>query len=559
MNPSTAHASVIVDELARCGVTDAVLCPGSRNAPLAFALQAADAVGRLRLHVRIDERTAAFLALGLALRSGRPVPVCTTSGTAVANLHPAVLEAAHAGVPLLVLTADRPPELIGTGANQTVVQPGIFGDAVRLAIHSGVAADPGREHERWRAQVARAVAAACGERPGPVHLNLPFAEPLVPDGTGSIPAGRPDGAPWTRVAPVARRAEPLPLDPAASTLVIAGHGAPPELGGWGVPVVAEPASGAWARALRAGPWLLGTAAVGGGPGDGAGVFAAGELRPAQVLVAGRPTLHRPVQRLLADPDVAVYTVAGSGPWTDVAGTVRAVGSVPPLTPPAGWRERWCAADAAAATVLDAALDEPSAPGGLRLARALVAALPDGALLTLGSSNPIRDVALAARPRAGLTVLANRGVAGIDGTVSTSVGAALAHGGPAYALLGDLTLLHDTTGLVLGPDEPRPDLTLVVLNDRGGGIFGLLEQGAPEHAGPFERVFGTPHTVDLAALCAAVGVRHVACADLADLPAALAPAQGLRLVEVRAERAALRPGHAALRAAVTAAIDRGPGR
>ena len=163
MNPSTAHARVIVDELVRCGITDAVLCPGSRSAPLAFALHAADAAGRLRLHVRIDERTAGFLALGLALRSRRPVPVVTTSGTAVANLHPAVLEASHAGVPLLVLTADRPPQLIGTGANQTVVQPGIFGDAVRLAITTAVALDP----ERRRGQPVappRAGARAVGGR-----------------------------------------------------------------------------------------------------------------------------------------------------------------------------------------------------------------------------------------------------------------------------------------------------------------------------------------------------------------------------------------------------------
>jgi len=553
MNPSTAQATVIVDELVRWGVTDAVLCPGSRNAPLALALHAADAAGRLRLHVRIDERTAGFLALGLALRSGRPVPVCTTSGTAVANLHPAVLEASHAGVGLLVLTADRPPGLIGTGANQTIVQPGIFGAAVRLAVNAGVATDPATEHPRWRAQVGRAVAAARGSRPGPVHLNLPFAEPLVPGGGGEAPGGRADGGPWTRVAPAVARAEPLPLDPAAPTLVVAGHGAPADVAGWGLPVVAEPASGAWAGSVRTGPWLLGTAAVQGGPDARGWLFAPGELRPAQVLVAGRPTLHRGVARLLADPDVAVYALAGAAPWTDVAGTVRAVGSLPALTPPAGWRERWCAADRAAAAALDAALDDPSAPGGLRLARALVAALPDGALLTLGSSNPVRDVSLAAVPRAGLTVLANRGVAGIDGTVSTATGAALAHPHPSYALLGDLTLLHDTTGLVIGPGEPRPDLTLVVLNDGGGGIFGLLEQGAPEHAASFERVFGTPHSVDLRALCAATGVEHRRCEDPADLGAALAPSGGLRMVEVRADRATLRAGHAVVREAVRRAL------
>ena len=514
-------AQVVVDELARCGVTDAVLCPGSRNAPLAFALHAADAAGRLRLHVRIDERTAGFLALGLALASGRPVPVCTTSGTAVANLHPAVLEASYSGVPLIALTADRPPELIGTGASQTIVQTGIFGGAVRLALTGGS-----------RTVVDRAVAAATGALggfPGPVHVNVPFAEPLVPDGT--IPPSDRDGA-WTAVAPVTRAAAPLPLDPSAPTLVIAGPGAPafdvP------VPVVSEPSAAPWPGAVRTGPWLLGEPA----------------LKPAQVVVAGRPTLHRPVQRLLADPDVAVYALAGPGPWTDVPGTVRAVGALPVLTPDPSWSQRWHDADAAASKALDTALDDPGAVVGLRLARALVAALPDGAALVLGSSNPVRDVSLAAAPRPGLTVLSNRGVAGIDGTVSTAIGAALRHDGPSYALLGDLTFLHDTTGLVIGPDEPRPDLTIVVLNDQGGGIFTLLEQGAPEHAAAFERVFGTPHGVDLAALCAATGVEHV-LAGVAELPAAWAP--GLRVVEVRGDRSQLRAGHAELRERVAAAL------
>jgi 2-succinyl-5-enolpyruvyl-6-hydroxy-3-cyclohexene-1-carboxylate synthase len=538
VNPSTVQARVIVDELLRCGITDAVLCPGSRNAPLSFALHAADAAGRLRLHVRIDERTAAFLALGLALRSARPVPVCTTSGTAVANLHPAVLEAAHAAVPLLVLTADRPPELIGTGANQTIDQPGIFGSAVRLALRGAVGMSAGPQ----RAGVDRAVAAATGALggpPGPVHLNLPFAEPLVPDGPGEPSPGRDGGAPWTVVEPITRQSPPLPLDPSAPTLVIAGHGAPAiDLP---VPVVAEPASAAWPGALRTGPWLLGAPS-------------AAALVPAQVVVAGRPTLHRPVQRLLADPAVAVYALADSrgGPWTDVAGSVRAVGALPALTPDPSWLRRWRAADTAASAALDRALQDVAAPAGLRLARNLVAALPDGAQLVLGSSNPVRDVSLAAAPRAGLRVLANRGVAGIDGTVSTAVGAALAHPGPGYALLGDLTLLHDTTGLVLGPDEPRPDLTLVVLNDRGGGIFGLLEQGAAKHAAAFERVFGTPHRVDLAALCAAIGVAHTRV-EVDGLAAALAPAPGLRMVEVRADRSVLRAGHAALRAAVDGAV------
>jgi len=190
--------------------------------------------------------------------------------------------------------------------------------------------------------------------------------------------------------------------------------------------------------------------------------------------------------------------------------------------------------------------------GLGVARRLVAALPAGALLLLGSSNPIRDVSLAARPRRGLTVLANRGVAGIDGTVATATGAALVHGGPAYALVGDLTFLHDSNGLLVAPDEARPDLTVVVANDDGGGIFELLEQGAPEYAGAFERVFGTPHGTDLAALCAAHHVSHVqvTVSELADV---VSSARGLQVVEVATQRSGLRALHDQIRAAVAMAI------
>jgi 2-succinyl-5-enolpyruvyl-6-hydroxy-3-cyclohexene-1-carboxylate synthase len=220
---------------------------------------------------------------------------------------------------------------------------------------------------------------------------------------------------------IARPALPLPLDPGAPTLVIAGPGAPAL--DVGVPVIAEPSSAAWPGAVRTGPWLLDTP----------------ELTPAQVVVAGRPTLHRAVARLLADPAVAVYALADERglPWPDVGGSVRAVGALPRLRPDPEWLRRWADADKAAAGALDLAVNEVPA-AGLRLARALVAALPDGAQLVLGSSNPVRDVALAAAPREGLVVRSNRGVAGIDGTVSTAMGAALAHPGPTVALLGDLT-------------------------------------------------------------------------------------------------------------------------
>jgi 2-succinyl-5-enolpyruvyl-6-hydroxy-3-cyclohexene-1-carboxylate synthase len=529
VNRSTALARVLVDELVRGGVREAVLCPGSRNAPLSYALHAADAAGTLRLHVRVDERSAGFLALGLALSSGAPVPVVTTSGTAVANLHPAVLEASHAGVPLLVLSADRPGELLGSGANQTVDQRGLFGGAVREAVVLG-----GDAPARWRAAVCRVLAAATGARtghPGPVQLDVPLAEPLVPDGEG-FPAGRPDGGPWTRVLPSTVDA-PVELDVAVPTLVVAGAGAPV---GPGLPTVAEP--GASAPLLPVHPLALGA------------------LEPAQVLVLGRPTLHRDVARLLGS-GVPVHVVGSGAGWTDVAATATSVGTrlVTVGASPPGWVDACSAASARAAAAVDGVLDAPGATTGLHVARAVSRALAGGDLLVLGSSNPVRDAALTGLPAPGVRVLSNRGVAGIDGTVSTAVGAALAlrtGGGPgrALALLGDLTFLHDSGGLLLGPHEPRPDLTLVVANDDGGGIFATLEQGAPARAAAFERVFGTPHGTDLGALCAAHGVPHARVA-IAELSAELSAEQGgLRVLEVRTDRSGLRELHARLRAAAT---------
>ncbi|MGH3779389.1 MAG: 2-succinyl-5-enolpyruvyl-6-hydroxy-3-cyclohexene-1-carboxylic-acid synthase, partial [Pseudonocardiaceae bacterium] len=549
MNPSTALATVLVDELVRCGVHHAVLCPGSRNAPLSFALHAAEQAGRLALHVRIDERSAAFLALGLALRSGEPVPVVCTSGTAAANLHPAVLEAHHAGVALLAVTADRPAELVGTGANQTVVQSGLFGGAVRAAPSLAAPSDCA-QHTQWRSAVDRAVAAArgvLGGGPGPVHLNVPFREPLLPpaDPAGELDSGskfiqgRPTGAPWTAVPTGSQLRVEVELDLGRPTLVVAGHGAPPAPPG--LPLVAEPTAPGWPDALAAGPWLLGSPVL-------------DRLRPEQVLVLGRPTLHRPVQRLLADPAVAVTVLTDRPEWTDIAATAVAVGTALRCvgSPDPHWLHGWQQADTRAADAVSSTVVGYPQATGLGVARRLVAALPTGALLLLGSSNPIRDVSLAARPRRGLTVLANRGVSGIDGTIATATGAALVHGGPGYALVGDLTFLHDSNGLLAGLDEARPDLTVVVANDDGGGIFGLLEQGAPEYAGAFERVFGTPHGTDLAALCAAHHVSHVRVpvGELADV---VSPTGGLRVVEVVTQRSGLRALHDQIRTAVATAV------
>ncbi|HEX2074955.1 MAG TPA: 2-succinyl-5-enolpyruvyl-6-hydroxy-3-cyclohexene-1-carboxylic-acid synthase [Geodermatophilus sp.] len=557
MNPSTALARVLVDELLRGGVTDAVLAPGSRSAPVALALFEAERAGRLRLHVRIDERTAAFLALGLAKASGRPVPVLTTSGTAAAHLHAAVLEADASGVPLLALTADRPPELRATGANQTIEQPGLYGAAVRAAVDVGVP-EAGREAEQnryWRSLVAKALLVARGVLsgdPGPVHLNLPFREPLLPDDVAAPSptgpwAGRPDGAPWTQACapPTAPSVGAGP----ARTLVVVGD-APPPLGrtaaalaraqGW--PVVAEPSSGAWDVSLRAGALLLGVR-------DWLAAH-----RPERVLVVGRPTLSRPVSALLADPAVRVETVAATPRWPDAGRSTAHVGGLPPAGAPAdpAWRAAWQDAAARVGAAVDGLLDAAEALPAGRLARDLVAGLPDGVLLVLGSSTPVRDVDRLAVPRGGLTVLANRGVAGIDGTVSTAVGAAAVHGGPAVALMGDLTFLHDLQGLLIGDGEPRPDLTVVVPDNDGGGIFAQLEPGREQYAAGYRRVFGTPHGRDLVAVAEAMGWAATAVDSAAALPAALA-AGGPRVVVVRTDQRAEAALARALRGAAAEAL------
>ena len=632
MNPSTAFATAFVDELARCGLAEAVIAPGSRSAPLALALWERAAHGEpasrgvpggrppggrppgpasrgvqggrppgpaLRLHVRIDERSAAFLALGLAKVSRRPVAVVCTSGTAAAHLHAAVIEADEAGVPLLVLTADRPPELRGTGANQTIDQLKMYGSAVRWFCEAGVPeARPGM-NAYWRSLACRAWAVASGAAggvPGPVHLNLPLREPLVPGaadpGTAGEDwpeplAGRPDGAPWTLISGPGldpRRAgrdpgrEPPPVQAVPVLdlpwtergVVVCGDGCADPAGlvrlaeeaGW--PVLAEPSSGARSgpNALTAYSYLLDSPE-----------FVA-RHRPDVIVSAGRPGLSRGQLAFLktAAPSGAaprhVVIGQGAGRWadparsaTDVVPAARLVGDSP--AGPA-WLASWQAADAAASAAASAILDADDTPSEPRLARDLAAALPDGALLWAASSLPIRDLDQQMAPRAGISVLASRGASGIDGLVSSACGAALAHqragGGPAAALLGDLAFLHDAPGLFTGPDEPRPDLVLVVVNNDGGGIFSQLEQAA--FAGPFERVFGAAHGAVLSRLAEAAGLPAVTLDRAPDLAAVLPGeglrGEGLRMVEVRTSRAAGAALRARLHAACTAAAAASPG-
>ncbi|MDR7302384.1 2-succinyl-5-enolpyruvyl-6-hydroxy-3-cyclohexene-1-carboxylic-acid synthase [Haloactinomyces albus] len=555
MNPSTAQAEVLVDELVRNGVHEVVLSPGSRNAPLSLALHHAMRVGRVRLHVRVDERSAGFLALGLAARSGRPVVVVCTSGTAAANLHPAVSEAWHAGVPLIVLTADRPPDLRAAGANQTIDQHHLYGTAVRWFDELAVAEHRTGQNAYWRTQICRArhASGAGQRRRGPVQLNVPLREPLVPDGDSDwceSLQGRSDGGPWTHLGAAEQPGSALTSVRSPRGVMLLADDHDDEAARWaqrlGWPVLAETGGVGLggANAVVAGMWLLAL------PGF------LDAHRPEQVVCVGRPTVFRQVQRLLADRGVEVLLVHGDSGWPAPAHEVREVaqtlGSADVAADPE-WLAAWQRADRAARAALDAALESEDWASGPVVACEVLDALPPEALFVSGSSNPTRDVALAARHRPDVTVHRNRGAAGIDGTVSTAVGAALAHGGPTYALLGDLTFLHDSNGLLLGPAEWRPDLTMVVFNDDGGGIFSLLEQGGPEHRESFERVFGTPHGTDLAALCAAHGIEHVAAHRHSDLAEALRFRPGLRVVEVRSDRARLRGLHDRLHAAVSAAV------
>ena len=544
MNPSTTQARVVVDELVRGGVRDVVLCPGSRNAPLAFALRDADASGALRLHVRIDERTAGYLAVGLALAQGAPVPVAMTSGTAVANLGPAVVEANYARVPLIVLSANRPYALLGTGANQTMEQFGYFGTQLRAAISLDLA-EPGpdkvaTQNAQWRSATCRALAAATGARSanaGPVQFDIPLREPLVPDpepNHASLPQGRPNGRPWTYTPPVAFD-QPLDIDVKPDTVVISGHGAGVHENLQHLPTVAEPTAPTPRNPLH--PLALPL------------------VHPQQVIMVGRPTLHRTVSSLLADPAVPVFALTTGPRWPDVSGNSAATGTRAATTgtPRDGWLQRCATAHRRAVEAVRRTLAAHPLTTGLHVAAGVADALRPGDQLVLGASNPVRDAALVGLDAHGITVRSNRGVAGIDGTVSTAIGAALAHertGGRTVALIGDLTFVHDASGLLIGPTEPVPQhLSIVVSNDNGGGIFELLEQGDPRFSDVSARIFGTPHDVDVGALCRAY---HVEChqVEVTDLPSALnAPYEGLRVLEVKADRSTLRQLHASIKAAV----------
>lgn len=543
VNPSTAHARAAVSALVGSGVRAVVLAPGSRSAPLAYALVDAESAGLLELHVRLDERDAAFTALGLsraALVAGRsdPAVVVMTSGTAVANAHPAVLEASYSRTPFLVVSADRPAELRGTGSNQTMrAQHDLFGGEVRAAD------DLPADAEDWDSRIRAGVRSSLDEA-GPVHLNLAFRDPLVPErGAEHWRPAVPDASAAGGALGEDIDAGALLPDAPGTVLLAAdtlGVDAPVLRAlaterGW--PVLAESVS-PLRRHPNAIPGYRRLLDAAGGP--------AAEIR--RVLTLGRPTLSRSAARLLARADVEHVVITPNPEWFGSA--VPGARFLPQLWPgrdapasaPSGnedppprdgdWLSRWRTADASTsndvpATDATAARDAP--PLDRRTVADVLAAAPG--LLFVGSSQVVRDLDEARTVNA--TVLASRGLAGIDGLIATAGGFALGARTPVRLALGDVSAVHDAGGLLTPTLEYRPPLEVVVLDDGGGGIFAGLEHGGPRFAAVFDRLFATAHGTDFEALARAFGWRYEPVASRGELDSAFE--EGIvpgRLVHVR---------------------------
>ena len=541
------------EELVRCGVSDACSSPGSRSTPIVLSLARTPG---LQTWSHVDERVAGFFALGLAKQTRRPVAIACTSGTAAAELAPAVIEAAQARVPLIVLSADRPPELRDVGAGQTIDQLKLYGGAAKWFVEVGThEATP--ERARWmRTLACRAVWTALDGRPGPVHLNMPLREPLVLDAPLSAadpcPA-RPGGRPWIARAradltPAADELARIPLGPASSAraVIVAGRDErDPSLGGAVAelaaaarcPLLADPLSGA-----RRGP-----AAIAHYDALLRDERLAGELRPQLVLRIGDLPTSKPLRAWLASlDDVEQVAIDAEDAWQDPAGIVSARIAADPratlaaLTPahrdagdPA-WLERWRSADRAAADAIASALgDELSEP---RVAAELAAALPPEATLFTAASMPVRDLETFAAARDdGPRVLSNRGANGIDGTVAAALGAAAAGEGPVALHIGDVALAYDL-GALLSAQRLQLSLTIVLVNNDGGGIFDFLP--VAREGADFEQHVATPHGLDFAQAAALYGARHALVADVAGLRRELTSAlggDGVTLLEVRTRR------------------------
>ena len=535
------------DELARCGMRAACTSPGSRSTPLVLALAREP---RLETFSHVDERSAAFFALGHAKATGRPVAMACTSGTAATHYAPAVFEAHEARVPLLVLTADRPPELREIGAGQTIDQLKLFGSAVKWFFDVGDHEET-PERLRWmRTLACRAYWTAASGRPGVVHLNFALREPLVPD--GELPAddsGRSDGRPFvTRLAPTAQLAPDAlagVADIVASTprgVVVSGREErTPDLPvaieafgrAAGYPVLADPLGGArrGSAAIAHYDALLRDEAF------------AMSRRPDLVLRVGDLPTSKPLRRWLAGLDATQVAIDPDGAWQDPHGvidlslgldpasTLFALANLGRATPDPAWLQGWRDADAAAARAIDGALgDGLSEP---RVAAELGALLPPQSILLVASSMPVRDVETFLGAREDLPrVLSNRGANGIDGLVSTAYGIAAARLGPAVLLLGDVALAHDAGGLLIGSRLGIP-LTIVVLDNEGGGIFDFLPVATQTDV--FEEHVATPTGLDVERLAALHGARYVAVTTTDELREGLEEAEGTTILHVRTSR------------------------
>ena len=566
MNRTYAPLRAFVDELVRCGLRHSVTCPGSRNAPLALTLaELTDATSV------IDERSAGFFARGIAKASGRPVAVTCTSGTAAANLLPAVTEAREARVPLIVLTADRPPELREVGAGQSIDQVKIYGSAVKWFVEVGNH-EPGRETAvHHRALACRAFHTAGEGRPGPVHLNFGLREPLAPVEEDLSPEdweGRPGGRPWTARARRSSAPDATEVQTLAERIAASPRGA--IVCGPVAEDVAEPA----ARLAELAGWAIlaePTSGVRCGEHDRSHVAAHYDvgLRLAQppadlVLRVGDTPTSKPLRQWLAkvpqvllDPDGAWHEptrraelVLDGSPAAALSALASALEARRPERAE-GWLEAWRAVDRETARSLVAAPD-PFEP---RAWAALEPALPDDAIVWLASSMPVRDVEafFPASPKP-LRFLANRGANGIDGTVSSAAGASLATGRPAFLLIGELALLHDLGGL-LAARRAGAELTVICANNGGGGIFDFLPVAGHADSALYEEHIATPSDLDLAQVAALAGMEHRLASTPDEVRGAIAsPA----LVEIRTDRAASVREHRALVERVGAALGAEPG-
>lgn len=550
---SASFCATLVDEWVRAGARHAVIAPGSRSTPLALAIAART---DLSLHLVHDERSASFAALGIGSSTGRPAILLCTSGTAAAQFHAAVVEGHQSDVPMIVCTADRPPELRDVGAPQTIDQTSLYGSAVRWFHDPGVPAIEAAH--TWRALASRVYAETIGARPGPVHLNLPFREPLV---------GRAVLVPPARVhawGASASSARPRDEDVAVAAemlngrrgVIVAGRGATVDVLGLGSalswPVLADPLSGlrngdasvvsAFDSILRSERFATAhvpevVLRVGAPP--------ASKVLAQWVARSGARILQVSSSHMVVDPDhLVAFTLHG-----DVA-TVCSEMAQRVAPTEAGWLSSWSAVEAAAQAAISAALGEDFVEP--TVARTVVQSCDAGDNLVVSSSMPIRDVEWFGGTAPGVVVHSNRGTNGIDGVVSTAVGVALGSGRRTRLLIGDVAMVHDSNGLWALAGR-GVDLSIVVVNNDGGSIFSFLPQASAVDHRTFETLFGTPHGVDFAALAAAHGIPHVLVATAAELADAL-DHDGARMVETRFDRSTNVSIHSMLNERAVAAVE-----